>query len=197
MFKFSSSQEFLRQFKGGERSALEKVYLAYVDEVARSVARFLVLYLRSGGGGGGRADVGDLVQEVFARAFGDKARACFDSARDYGPFLGALTRNLLVDWARRRGRELPSDELDAVADGPASERAWSDPATLSTVNQYITELPSDLRDVHEQRYVLCHSQEAACTALGISRQTLRTREKRFREGLRQRLTRMGLGTSEP
>ena len=63
MFKFSDSADFLRQFKQGERPALEKVYLAYVDEVEATVRRFLIVGARSWGRSA-RVDVGDLVQEL-------------------------------------------------------------------------------------------------------------------------------------
>jgi RNA polymerase sigma factor (sigma-70 family) len=187
MFKFSESSDFLRRFKAGERSFLEKVYVAYVDEVEAYVRRFLAIYGRHGA----RPDVGDLVQEAFLRAFAEKARHAFDGQRDYGPFLGALTRNLMVDWARRSGRELPTEDLDRFPHaGPPSEREWADPQTMAAVNGYLGELPAELREVHELRYVQCRSQDETCSALAISRQTLRTREKHLRDGLRRHLKRM-------
>jgi DNA-directed RNA polymerase specialized sigma24 family protein len=63
---------------------------------------------------------------------------------------------------------------------------------MAEVNAYLGELAPDLREVHELRYVQCRSQEETCSALRISRQTLRTREKHLREGLRRRLTRLNL-----
>lgn len=191
MFKFSESSEFLTGFKAGERSFLERVYFAYVDEVEAYVRRFLATYGRHGGA---RADVGDLVQEAFLRAFAEKARHAFDGQRDYGPFLGALTRNLMVDWARQCGRELPTEDLDRFPESapPSSEREWADTETMAVVNAYIDALSPELRQVHEFRYVQCRSQEETCSALSISRQTLRTRENHLREGLRRQLKRHGL-----
>ena len=195
MFKFSDSADFLRQFKQGERPALEKVYLAYVDEVEATVRRFLIVGARSWGRSA-RVDVGDLVQETFVRAFGAKGRKSFDGLRDYGPFLGALTRNLLVDWARRSGREVPSDDLDRFsALSSVVVDDWADGETMSVVNQYIVELPVELRELHDYRYVQCRTQEDTCAALGISRQTLRTREKHLCDGLRRRLRRLELAPS--
>ena len=188
MFKFAESSDFLQRFKAGERSFLEKVYFAYVDEVEAHVRHFLAA---SGRKSGARPDVGDLVQEAFVRAFGEKARLALDGQRDYGPFLGALTRNLMIDWARRNGRELPTEDLDRFPESPPpSEREWADPETMAEVNAYLGEVPPELREVHEFRYVQCRSQDETCGALGISRQTLRTREKHLREGLRRRLSRL-------
>ncbi len=192
MFKFSDSYDFLQQFRQGDRSALEQVYFAYVEEVERFVRRFLVVAIRSGTPRP-HVDAGDLVQDVFIRAFGDKARAAFDGARDYGPFLGALTRNLLLDWARRRGREVPSDDLDRHPEPSSRGRSdFADRETMAVVDQYLAELPAELRAVHECRYAQCYTQHQACSALGISRQTLRTREEQLRDGLRRRLKRLKL-----
>ena len=188
MFKFSKSSDFLQRFRAGDRPYLEQVYFAYVDEVEGYVRRFLGT---CGRGGGARPDVGDLVQEAFVRAFGEKARHAFDGQREYGPFLGALVRNLMIDWARKKGRELPTQDLDQFPEAPPpSEREWADPATMAEVNAYLSELPAELSKVHEFRYVQCRSQEETCSALAISRQTLRTREKHLRDGLRRRLNRL-------
>jgi RNA polymerase sigma factor (sigma-70 family) len=190
MFKFSESSDFLQRFRAGERAVLAKIYFAYVDEVEAYVRRFLAIYSRRGGAG---SDLGDLVQEAFVRAFAEKARHTFDGQREYGPFLGALARNLMVDWARRNGRELPTEDVDRFPESPPSEREWADADTMAAVNAYIGELTPELREIHELRYVQCRSQEETCTALAISRQALRTREKHLREGLRRRLKRMHLG----
>jgi RNA polymerase sigma factor (sigma-70 family) len=188
MFKFSESSDFLQRFKAGERPFLEKVYFAYVDEVETYVRRFLVKFGRQGVT---PPDVGDLVQEAFVRAFGEKGRRAFDGQRDYGPYLGALTRNMMIDWARRNGRELATEDLDRFPEtSPAPDSEWSDPETMAAVNAYIAELPPELHEVHEFRYVQCRSQDETCSALKISRQTLRTREKHLRDGLRRRLKRL-------
>jgi RNA polymerase sigma factor (sigma-70 family) len=104
----------------------------------------------------------------------------------------------MIDWARRRGRELPTADLERLAEAPpASDREWADPETMSAVNAYIAELPAELGEVHEFRYVQCRSQEETCAALGISRQTLRTREKHLRDGLRRRLKHLELRGNRP
>jgi DNA-directed RNA polymerase specialized sigma24 family protein len=99
---------------GGKGPTLEQVYLAYVDEVESLVRRFLTLDSRSRTAGT-QIDVGDLVQEVIMRAFGEKARASFDGTRN-GPFPGALTRNLLTTGHDRRAARSP------WTTGPASCR---------------------------------------------------------------------------
>jgi RNA polymerase sigma-70 factor (ECF subfamily) len=183
---FAENPKLLRPFRAGERGALEEVYWAYVDKVERSV-RF-----GAGGGAGGRgtppaADLADVVQEVFVKAFAPNARQAYDGERPYGPYLLAIARNLLIDWARVRQREVPT-ELDTL------ERAESvqppphaDPWTLDAVESCLSQLPPDLLAVHQKRFVEGLSQRHAAEALGIGRQVVRTLEDRLRDMLRRRL----------
>ena len=142
----------------------------------------------------GREDVADLVQETFARAFGERARLGFDGIREFGPYLGTIARNLLVDWARRRGREVPSELAPDVLASPArdesSDEAWAEPGTMQKVEAYLKSLPPELAAVHRERHVLSRSQRyAAEVTRDSSRQQLRTREQRLRDGLRRWLRR--------
>jgi RNA polymerase sigma-70 factor (ECF subfamily) len=193
----------LRAFRRGDPDALEAVYLAHVREVETFIRGAL---LRSGRLTA--ADLADLVQDVFLRAFSESARASYDGLRPYPPFLTTLARNLFVDWARRTGRELPrSDMLDGplAAEGAAAGAAGDkpgaagsaegepfEPAVVAIADAYVRGLPEELRQVHHQRFVLGTPQRQAAEALGISRQTLRTLEKRLIVGLRRRLREAGV-----
>jgi RNA polymerase sigma factor (sigma-70 family) len=186
---FRDRPDRLAAFRRGDRDTLEELYWAYLQHIQRLV--------RSGwrGAEGSRAsalsrqDVVDIVQEVFARAFGERARLGFDGLRPFQPYLDTIARNLMADWARRHGREIfvldPADL--AGADQPAADEPWSDPETMKTVERYLASLPEELRPIHEERFVKGRSQRDAADALGISRQQLRTREARLRDGLRRLL----------
>ncbi len=170
-----------------------------MDEVDRIVHLFLRTYHvstpRSRWGEGQ-----DLVQDVFERAFLPRSRAAFDGERPYGPFLGRLTRNLLIDWARKRGREIPVAEIDCLAEEgcpPANPTSEGDPETMAVVEGYVSGLATELRRVHEARYVLALTQEDACDRLGLTRQQLRTLEKRLRTGLQRELKRSELRQHAP
>jgi RNA polymerase sigma factor (sigma-70 family) len=180
--------ELLRAFRAGERDALEQVYWAYVDAVAQ-VAR------HGGRLGGGQAQVSgvpredwsDLVQETFSRAFSERARLAYDGLRPYRHYLLTICRNLLADWARRRGRELPG-ELEADEAAAAVEVADElAPHELAVVEAYLAGLDRRLAGVYEQRYVVGASQEEAARVLKITRQQLRTLEKKLRQGLQRAL----------
>src|SRR5205807_2459423 len=73
---FEGNRDLLERFRRGERSALEQVYWAYVTRVDRLVRRLLHLH------GGTRlvaaANVEDLVQDSFTRAFSPSARQAYD-----------------------------------------------------------------------------------------------------------------------
>jgi RNA polymerase sigma factor (sigma-70 family) len=186
----------LARFREGDREALGRVYWAYVERVER-VVRHGFQVLRQGGAvrvaGLQPGDVGDAVQETFTRAFAERARLAYDGLRDYGPFLLTITRNLLIDRARRHGRELALEGLDGFDEAAEPEEPpFADEATLRAVNEYLAALPEPLQGVHEQRYVRGVSQEEAGRALGLSRQQLRTLEKRLRDGLAAHLQRAGL-----
>jgi RNA polymerase sigma-70 factor (ECF subfamily) len=188
-----SRPALLARFRQGERAALEEVYWAYVDRIER-VARHGYTLLQKGQRVGGVAaeQVADLVQEVFTRAFAEKARASYDGQRDYGPYLVTIARNLLADWARKAGRELLIDAWSEEAEPPAppsDAEPCADPATVALVENYLASLDEELRAVHRTRYDLGLSQDKAAEALGCTRQQLRTRENRLREGLRRALDR--------
>jgi len=132
----------------------------------------------------------DLVQEVFARAFEPKARSRFDGIRQYGAYLNHIARNVVVDYLRRRPKQVVPDLasfIDEVSLRPSAHdevEEFADLQTVERVRLYVAGLPADLRQVHEALYVQGLSQRDAATALGLGRQVVRTLEARLREGLR-------------
>jgi RNA polymerase sigma factor (sigma-70 family) len=202
MTVFRGQPELLRQFRDGERAALETVYRFYLDKVVAIVRNGLRMPTRDR-----RVrpvarrpeDLSDLVQEIFLRAFARPARAGFDGLRDYAPYLFALARNVMIDWARQVGRDVPTDwlEVEAMANATGSsleEDEDLDPNVRAVVDAYIAGLDDELRALHEVRYLRGLSQQEGAAALGISRQTLRTLESRLRRGLRRALKHRELRT---
>ena len=194
-FSARGDADVLQRFRDGEQSALDAVYRTYVDSVARNVAGTV---RRCCNWRVVAADLPDLVQEVFARAFDPKARWAFDGVRQYGAYLNQIARNVVVDHLRRRQKQVvpflgpfleevsarpsPHDEADELAD----------PETVERVHLYVAGLPADLRQVYEALYVQGLSQRDVAAALGRGRQVVRTLEARLREGLRFALGEMGI-----
>jgi RNA polymerase sigma-70 factor, ECF subfamily len=189
--------DLLQRFRDGDRAALEVVYRAYRGNVTAAVRRLVGLH------GWTRHDrtraevVGDLVQETFLRAFKPRARRSFDGVREYGPYLIAVARNAVIDWARNRGREVPTDcpvieDLANARAGTPPENHPEDPLLGAVVERYLEGLDSTLRAVHEIRYQHGLSQRRGAIAMGLSRQSLRTLESRLHDGLRRAIKLHGL-----
>jgi RNA polymerase sigma factor (sigma-70 family) len=175
----------LEGFRAGKRDALERVYWLHVETVETLVRRGLCRVGRFSA-----ADLADVVQEVFEKAFGKKARAAYDGEREYGPFLRQLARHTLYDWLRRRNKEIVRDlDPDAlIAEAEPGRDPGPYPAELVLVTEAFVEgLAPDLKAVHERRFQAAESQEHAARVLGISRQNLRTLERRLLDGLRRAL----------
>lgn len=158
-----TDRALLDRFRAGDREALTKVYWEYVRKVERLLsARFRI----------GASELADLVQEVFLCAFSEKSRRAYDGIRDYGPYLCAIARNILLHWSRVRGREIPAPwvELEATMDATpliGDRPRWADPATMRVVEKYLSTLPPDLSEVHKLRHGEGLSQEQAAQRLGV------------------------------
>jgi RNA polymerase sigma factor (sigma-70 family) len=191
-----SDADLLKRFRAGERAALETVYWAYVAGVEAILRHGVQLpdrgtFLR----GLDWADVADLVQETFLRAFAEDTRLRYDGLRDYAPYLAAIARNLLVDRARARKRHrealVPEIEVQAAADPPPTsdeddeERSWLDDDATRVVKAYLKTLDPPLRALHRERYLKGRSQRETAAKLGLSRQAVRTMEAKLRDGLRK------------
>jgi RNA polymerase sigma-70 factor (ECF subfamily) len=186
----------LARFREGERAALERVYWAYVDAVTRVVQAVVSHHapLPSARIEGAAAELGDLVQEVFVRAFAPQTRASFDGCRPYGHYLAQIARNVVVDHWRATRRQVPLDldplldamSLEADDAGKHTER-WADGETVAAVERYLAALSPELQQVHDALYVRGLSQREAAAALGLGRQAVRGLESRLRAGLRRHL----------
>jgi RNA polymerase sigma-70 factor (ECF subfamily) len=188
----SMPEQWLSRFRNGEPDALKHVYLTYVVLVRRW------LRVRLASSGRGSAVLEDLVQETFAKAFSPRARARYDASRAYAPYLLAIARNCFVDWVRHVRRlpilESVEQRLDCEEAAPAQPSCFA-PELLVTTARLLRNLPAELDGVYFRRYELDESQQRAAEALGISRQNLRTLERKLLGRLRRDLYRAGLPTA--
>lgn len=123
-------------WQGGDEQAAAEL----VRRHARALARFLA------GSGAPEADLDDLVQETFIRAFGAVAR--FRGQCQFRTWLLAIGGNVLKDAGRRaRGRRLvPLDEAVRATDGDPHERAVAGELE-ERLRQGIARLPKLQREV--------------------------------------------------
>ena len=186
---------FLERFRDGDAEVLDQVYRTYVRPVTRVVAAALRRYGGSGAAGWRAiaADLPDVVQEVFARAFDPRTRQRFDGVRDYLPFVSQIAHNVTVDHLRRSQHHVPADIeqmfqtscIEALSRDAGDELA--DRETSTIVAKYLANLPLELRRAHDLLYVRGLSERDAAAALGVGRQAVRTLGTRLREGLRTAL----------
>jgi RNA polymerase sigma factor (sigma-70 family) len=199
MTVFASDKELLRRFRTGDRRALATVYWHYVDAVAVLLRRCLAA--ADHGGWDAQADLADLLQDIFVKAFAERVRLAYDDRREYRPYLLAIARTALVDHLRRTPRKVRLDPATIEAlvgvqtqktHESAEQLPWADPQTMLLVDHYVARLAEAEHAVYLERYVQCRSQEQAAQALGMTRQQVRTLEGRLRRGLARELARSRL-----
>jgi RNA polymerase sigma factor (sigma-70 family) len=122
MSLFRGNRALLDAFRAGEAFALEEVYTHYVQKIELLVAHGWYdpkNQSRAYGVADYEVQV-ELVQEIFMRAFAEKARLAYDGVRPYKVFLLRIARNVIVDYIRKKPRdalshafiELDSDEIN-------------------------------------------------------------------------------------
>lgn len=196
MSDLSQDRELLRAFRDGEPAALSRVYFDHV--------RGLEARLRGGLARGSvrmpplsDADVRDVLQEVFIRAFSAGSRKRYDGLRPFPTWLGTIARNLVIDRARRKGLpEVDAEALDFVADEKAdAEQHLLDAELRAATATYLDSLDPRERRFVELRFEQERSQEDVAGAMTITRRKVRTLETRVQAGLRAFLEARGLKPS--
>jgi RNA polymerase sigma factor (sigma-70 family) len=191
---FQGNRALLDAFRRGDRPALTAVYRAYATDVAALVRRGF----RDGGQSavpGIRESDGqrDAVQEVFVRAFSEKARLAFDGLSPYRPYLMRIAKNLMIDQARKSGRlaQVSSSEtLDASSDSlldqsPEEELEWR--TLRQATHDYCSKLEPTLQRLVQLRFEEEQSQQDVADILGVSRRKVRNWENQIRAGLERHL----------
>lgn len=108
MSRMEEDRPFLEAFRRGERDALDRVYREHAEEIAAILVHGFAF--SSAGrpcrfqGLTSRFDIEDLLQEVFARAFHERARLSYDGLRPYGAYLAGIARAAVIDRLRSESR---------------------------------------------------------------------------------------------
>ncbi len=186
-------RELLAAFRAGQREALERIYHALIDDVFRLAA---LGFATPSGSIRGERDPDEqraIVQDVFVRAFSERARTGYDGLRPYRPYLLTIARNVMIDRARSRMTELArSTEVDvnaiiaADAEIPGVVEETAEQQSLRTrAAAYIGTLDGNERQIVRLRFEDELSQVDVAATLGISRRRVRTLEARVIKGLRK------------
>jgi RNA polymerase sigma-70 factor (ECF subfamily) len=183
----------LAAFREGSSDVLERVYHELVDDVFRLAA---LGFATKAGAIRPERDHDEqraIVQDVFVRAFADRARAAYDGVRPYRPYLLTIARNVMIDRARARTSEhARTSEVDVdtiiAADAPISGEIEEDADQSSTrerATEYLATLDAGMRAFVKLRFERDMSQAAVAAQLEITRRRVRTLEARVIKGLRR------------
>ncbi len=180
----------LDAFRRGERDALTRVFVRYVDDIASTLRGGVVVQVDGQrvrlAAGLPEHDIEVLIQETFLRAFADSARKAYDGLRPFGAYLGTIARNLLVDRGRRMLREsrtmVPLTSADAIADTSNQDPSWSieESQLKKILDEMKAALPADQRALFECRFEQQLSIRSTAKALGLTLIMVRRRDTRLR-----------------
>src|SRR5688500_4594845 len=133
--RLEEDRPLLDGFRRGDRDALDRVYRVYAEEIASILVNGFA-FSSSGRacrfqGLSSRFDLEDVLQEVFARRFTERARLAYDGLRPYGASLAASSRTTVIvrlrSQARWQARFLWDDVAAADVAMPPDAGDASDP----------------------------------------------------------------------
>ncbi len=173
-----SDRAWSAAFKRGDKDALARVFLAYADDVARQVRATRVF----------EHEVESLVHEVFVKAFSPRSREAWDGLRPFGAWLNTMTRNLLIDRARRERRldvRAPDDMPVLVDDRPDAADHHDAHELAGALAAFRATLSAEEQQLFSTRFERDQSLSQAARALGWSE----IRVRKLDTSLRARLLR--------
>lgn len=202
----------LDAFRAGQTPALLAVYRHFVVDVTRFLSRGFTFNSQGRPcafrGFGGGYEIEAAVQEVFRKAFEDKARLAYDGLNPYRPYLLRIARNLVINdlkskqpilFRYRHGRPVILDapcEADlALENTPVADRSQQELLEAQEVAALVQAFKASLGPrelgVFEQRFERGVSAVKAGEALGLTRSQVRTCEDKLRAGLLEHMHRGG------
>lgn len=135
--------ELMLLVRDGDMDAFESLVVKHQHSVVGTVARML----------GNPSDSEDIAQQVFLRVW--KSAARYEPTAKFTTWLMTITRNLVFNESRRRGRAKVVPLHDETDDGPVAQHADPDASTPSdelldaelrdAVDTAIAELPEKHR----------------------------------------------------
>lgn len=206
----AKNPRLLTSFKKGERAAMDLVYRHYFAGVTAFLRKGFTF--KSGRGFyffKGIQDPSDLkaaVQEVFRRAFEDKARTSYNGVNSFTNWVLAIARNMVINQFRNREIAFsdyvsPTDErghlviLDEemkeefsgvlyAEHTQAQDMQLEDSELKGLVETFMAKLSANDRQLLLLRFVEGKGQEETALLLNSTRMKVRTAEARLRSRLR-------------
>ena len=208
-------RDWLERFRTGDPDALGRVYRRYGPDLARFLRKGF--RFTSGGrpcqyyGAQSTFELEDYLQEIFARAFTERARWGYDGLTPFTGYILGIAKNLVIDDFRRKeramvsfgwvpperpdegARERPSEPLGGVYARSGDPREDAERMQLAeTVRVTIESLAERERVVYQLRFVeeLEHKEISSQTGYSVSQ--VKTSEERIRRLFFQNLRQRGL-----
>ena len=193
-------------FVRGDRATLEQVYKETVQDVGNLVRRGFTS-TRDGGyrvlGVRPESEQIDVVQEVYVKAFSEKARRSYDVNQPFRPYLLRICKNLMIDRLRKKGRrnELTSDsagvDIDAIIEQERPVEAYAEDDVdgqrlADATKSFLATVTAEARAFVQLRFEQGMSQAQVAQSLGKTRRWVRTQEEVARRGLQHHLEQCGL-----
>jgi RNA polymerase sigma-70 factor (ECF subfamily) len=171
----------MRSAQGGDADA----YVALMQELAvrvRRIIRHRRAFLD-------QADVEDLVQDILLSVHA--VRATYDATRPFIPWLLAITRNRLVDaarrYARQGAREVFVEDLDVTFFSDSTNTMTTTYGDPETLREAIADLPAGQRNAIDLLKLREMSLKEAAAASGTSVGALKVATHRAMDALRRKL----------
>jgi RNA polymerase sigma-70 factor, ECF subfamily len=195
------SRELLDRFRRGDRAALLDVYRHYV----RDVAHFLTVGFSFDSQGQrctfrgfhGGYEIEAAIQEVFRRAFEERARLAYDGINPYKPYLLRIARNAVINDLKSRHpilfrfRAGGAVILEPTPDQAELEHARSADRTPEEIHEarevsqiverFLSALDPKERELFRLRFEEGLAAEEAGRRIGFTRSQVRTKETKLRE----------------
>lgn len=205
---FEETPGLLPRFRDGTKDAYEAVYRRYFSDVYRLFSRgFVTGTPPCSVPGLSEEQALEHLQEVFLRAFDERARMGYDGLRPYRPYLLRIAKNYRID-VHRRERHVDAQggpaedarrvDLDRVIDqsSPVApldiEETYHTQSRLEQTQVFLSGLSEVERRFVTLRFVEERPQAVVATTLGVTRRKVRTLEVQIQRQLQQHLAQQGL-----
>ncbi len=139
-----TEQEFdtaVKEMLNGNRNALRKIYDAYGDKIYR-----LFLYQTKHA-----QDAEDLTSEFFLKLW--ECAKFYRSGNGHRCWMNTIARNMAIDYFRKNGREIPSDEpeklnAEALTDHSTAEEKTIHKLQLAHMLSFLTHEEQEIVQMH-------------------------------------------------
>jgi RNA polymerase sigma-70 factor (ECF subfamily) len=159
----------LPDFHAGDSATIAACYRAHYDAIFSTVTRVLQ-----------GVDAETVIHEVFCRLLSSREMRESFRGGNLGAWLATVARNLAIDFARARDREVGEVGPEMHAHNP-EEEIDEELEAKRLIEQFRREvLPSQYEAVFESRFIKQLPQREAAAGLSLPRSTLTYQEQRVR-----------------